>query len=371
MPTSANSFRVHLTNVTGIGASQLLASLLPAIERNPLFKLEHIYLPETGPLSTFTPYDSKIKISIYYRKIPNILSRILECTLLSMRFNGVSPLLVMGDLPLRCRGPQTLFVQSANLLKPTIKSFSMTGIKFWISRQVFRMTCDRVRAFIVQTEAMRVGLEKTYPTIAGRVYVVAQPVPTWLLASKVVRKGRVVRDASGLNLFYPAAGYPHKNHILLSKLDPLASWPVNRLALTLDRKFHPAPMLPWVDCRGFLSPEEMNVEYSLVDALLFLSKLESYGFPLIEAMFVGIPIVCPNLPYAREICGDQAIYFNADEPSSLLVALQTLEARLNDGWWPSWENQLSRIPETWEGVARQILEIACAKTSPVTKISDS
>ena len=36
-----------------------------------------------------------------------------------------------------------------------------------------------------------------------------------------------------------------------------------------------------------------------MDALLFLSTDESYGFPLIEAMFVGLPIICPDLPYAR------------------------------------------------------------------------
>ena len=30
--------------------------------------------------------------------------------------------------------------------------------------------------------------------------------------------------------------------------------------------------------------------------LCYLSKEESFGFPLIEAMYLGLPIVCPDLP---------------------------------------------------------------------------
>lgn len=363
--------RVHLTNVTGAGASRLLESLLPAIEMDPLFSVERIELPQCGPLASYKSSSSKTVTSIYFRNLPNVISRILECTVLARRFDGDSPLLVMGDLPLRCRSPQTLFVQTANLLKPVFQRYDMESLKFWIARQVFRMNCSRVSSFIVQTKVMRDALEKSYPSIAGRVYVVGQPVPTWLLTTKLKRKGRVGRATRGLNLFYPASGYSHKNHFLLSRLDPLVSWPVNRLALTIDEFTDLAPRLPWVDCLGFLSPEEMISEYSQADALLFLSKKESYGFPLIEAMFVGIPIVCPDLAYAREICGDQAIYFDPDDPSSLLSALKALEVLLLAGWWPSWERPLSRIPKSWNDIARQMLTIACIHVMPLPVVDRS
>jgi glycosyltransferase involved in cell wall biosynthesis len=94
-----------------------------------------------------------------------------------------------------------------------------------------------------------------------------------------------------------------------------------------------------------------------VDALLFLSKKESYGFPLLEAMFVGLPIVCPDRPYARIICGDQAIYFDPDEPDSLLIALLNLKKKLADGWWPDWSEQLMPIPKDWKEVARKMMNI--------------
>ena len=49
------------------------------------------------------------------------------------------------------------------------------------------------------------------------------------------------------------------------------------------------------------------------DALLFLSE-KDFGFPLIEAMYLGLPIVCPDLPFARALWND-AIYFDPNDIS--------------------------------------------------------
>ena len=45
--------RLHLTNVAGAGASQLLQSLLPALERDPGVVVERIELPDRGKLADY------------------------------------------------------------------------------------------------------------------------------------------------------------------------------------------------------------------------------------------------------------------------------------------------------------------------------
>lgn len=351
--------RLHLTNVAGAGASQLLQSLLPALERDPGVMVERIELPDRGKLANYRSSSPTTVAEVYRRRLPNALSRMLECTWLASRFDGESPLLVLGDLPLRCRGPQTVFLQQSNLLKPERADWRPSRIKYVLGRAIFQSNLDRVRAFIVQTDVMRDALERSYPGVAGRVHVIAQPVPTWLLHSGLKRQARVRAPGQALDLIYPAAGYPHKNHVLLSRLDSGAGWPVKQLVLTLDAAAHPSPGLSWVRCCGFLSTQEMIAAYSQVDALLFLSKEESYGFPLVEAMFVGLPVVCPDLPYARTLCGDQAFYFNPDQPDSLREALVALQSRLDQGWWPAWEDRLVNIPPDWDTVARMMLQVAC------------
>lgn len=357
--------RLHLTNAAGAGAVQLLQSLLPALERAAGGAVSRIYLPNRGPLASYAPSSDGTQASVYRRRLPNVASRLLECTVLASRLGGESPLLVLGDLPLRCDAPQVVFVQNAHLLEPSASHSWSNAIRFGVSRAVFRSNLRRADAFIVQTEVMRDRFEAAYPAVRGRVHVIGQPVPGWLLEAGLSRRGPASGRGDRLRLVYPAAGYPHKNHRLLSRIAPSrgVEWPIERLALTLDPALDPAPGLSWVDCVGFLPPARMIEEYRGADALLFLSLEESYGFPLLEAMFVGLPVVCPDLPYARTLCGDEALYFDPRDVDSLEAALRDLRHRLDAGWWPDWRAQMTPIPTSWDDVAARMLAVVrgCAR----------
>ncbi|MEO5659078.1 MAG: glycosyltransferase [Polaromonas sp.] len=354
--------RLHLTNVAGAGATQLLQSLLPALERSSQSTIVQINLPDREALASYAATSTSARLARYRRRLPNAISRLLECTLFGRQFDGKAPLLVLGDLPLRCRAPQTVFVQTSHLLRPARFRWSVAAVKFAISRMIFRLNMHCASAFIVQTQLMKDALISTYPAVAGKVHVIAQPVPAWLLQTKLVRTSRKLIKGEGLNLIYPAASSPHKNHKLLSGIasQSAGTWPVQRLVLTVAEELNPAPSVAWINCLGFLSAQQMIQAYSDVDALLFLSQDESYGFPLVEAMFIGLPIICPDLPYARTLCGDEAVYFESNNLSSLKKAVSTMNNKINSGWWPDWSEQMSLIPASWEAVADGMLSITTA-----------
>jgi hypothetical protein len=71
-------------------------------------------------------------------------------------------------------------------------------------------------------------------------------------------------------------------------------------------------------------------------------------------MHLGLPIVCPDLPYARALCGSGAIYFNLDSVESLYEAISNLHIRLLRGWRPDWSIQISKLPMNWNDVANEI-----------------
>lgn len=358
------SLRLHLTNVAGAGATQLLLSLLPALERNAGAQISEIHLPSRGRLASYQKSPDTGVSRNYRRWLPNSLSRLLECFVFARRFDGNTPLLVLGDLPLRCRAPQVVFVQTSHLLKPKRFHWSFENLKFAISRQVFRLNARYADAFIVQTNVMRAALAASYPSIADKIRVVAQPVPSWLLESTPRPSGFRHGRKEKLRLIYPAAGYPHKNHRLLADIKPelCLSWPIETLQLTIPVEKHPAPSVPWVQCVGLLSAPEMIQAYRDVDGLLFLSTDESYGFPLVEAMFMGLPIVCPDLPYARALCANHAIYFDPLSVDSLRNAIDTLHTSISAGWWPDWTQQLSAFPKNWDVVADEMIEVARSAT---------
>ena len=352
------TLRVHLTNISGAGATQLVQSLLPALEQSSAVEITQVYMPDRGALAG---YQTQGHALTYGRRLPNSLSRLLECTILAGQFDGDEPLLVLGDIPLRCKAPQTVLVHTPNLLKPTTRIWSMGALKYAISRWLFRLNAEYARAYIVQTPWMRDALASSCPGIVDRIHVIAQPVPAWLLAANLDKRTRRTSQSPKLNVIYPSAWYPHKNHKLLGDItaDQAKDWPVDSFQLTIPQDKNPAPSVNWIKCTGFLAPGEMIQAYQCTDAMVFLSTDESYGFPLIEAMFVGLPIICPDLPYARVLCGEGAIYFDPHSVHSLHRAILTLEAQLAKGWWPDWGRQLENIPKDWSQVASEMTAVAC------------
>lgn len=136
--------RLHLTNVAGTGASKLLQSLMPALERVADVVVERIELPDRVLLADYSSCSTNAVVEVYRRRLPNALSRLLECIWLVRRFDGDSPLLVLGDLPLRCRGPQTVFLQQSNFLKRKWADWRPSRRKYALGRVIFQSNLDRV-----------------------------------------------------------------------------------------------------------------------------------------------------------------------------------------------------------------------------------
>ena len=351
-------FRIHMTNITGAGANELAMSLLPTLFRLKGSSVDKVYISKD--VYSYDRRMGKACVVMYRRIMPRSISRFLECTLFSSKFNGCSPIFVLGDLPLRCKAPQTVFVQTPHLLKPENIRFNLGSLKYSVSRFIFSVNKKYVRAFIVQTDVMRDGISNSYGINKNKIHVIPQPVPSWLLDSGL-RRSSQRKERSKLRLFYPAAYYPHKNHSLLSQLRKQEGlpWPVENLVLTIDESLNPLKGMSSVHCTGQLPSENMIAEYSKTDALLFLSSMESFGFPLVEAMYIGLPIICPDLPYARALCGTQAIYFIPSDIKSLCDSILVLKNRLDQGWFPDWSEQLCSLPDDWESVASQMVEVVC------------
>ena len=58
-----------------------------------------------------------------------------------------------------------------------------------------------------------------------------------------------------------------------------------------------------------LSDAQLNEIYELASCLLYFSKVEGFGLPLIEAAQHGVPIIVRDAPVFREVCGEHAFYF--------------------------------------------------------------
>ena len=246
-----------------------------------------------------------------------------------------------------------------NLISPLVDKNAGISFKFKIARLLFRYNLKFVKKMVVQTSVMQQHLEQSYPELIDRIVVIPQPAPqSEYLSAKTVHDKTHFDSQTKLTLFYPAAGYPHKNHQIFNGMEknPEATRLIKEICITLEQS-EVQHFPPWINNLGRLSLQQCGEYYQNVDALFFPSLTESYGLPLIEAMVCGLPIVCADLPYAHCVCGEQAIYFDPEDPDSALAALNLLCEKLALGWQPDWSSQLSKLPESWNDVVLQFLKL--------------
>jgi glycosyltransferase involved in cell wall biosynthesis len=69
-----------------------------------------------------------------------------------------------------------------------------------------------------------------------------------------------------------------------------------------------------------VAPAMISDLFRLADALLFPSRMEGFGIPLLEAGLSRIPIFCSDLPVFREVAPEAAVMFSLDEPAAAIAA---------------------------------------------------
>lgn len=85
-----------------------------------------------------------------------------------------------------------------------------------------------------------------------------------------------------------------------------------------------------IKCYQYIeSNEEMHRMIAEAKIFLFLSLIEGFGFPPVEAMQLGIPVVCSKMSSLPEVVGDAAILVDPCEPDEVADALVKLQNDAN------------------------------------------
>jgi glycosyltransferase involved in cell wall biosynthesis len=82
---------------------------------------------------------------------------------------------------------------------------------------------------------------------------------------------------------------------------------------------------------GRMPYEEMASVYHRADLLLYPSFLEGFGFPPLEAMAVGTPVVASNASCLPEVLGDGALLVDPHDDASFAAAIESVIANPDEG----------------------------------------
>jgi glycosyltransferase involved in cell wall biosynthesis len=139
-------------------------------------------------------------------------------------------------------------------------------------------------------------------------------------------------------------GFPHRLLIAGGKgwlFEPIAAL-VEELGLQNDVTF-----------TGYVPAEDLPALYSAAACVLLPSLHEGFGFPVLEAMACGAPVVCSNVSSLPEVAGDAALLVPPTDADALAAALRLvltqpqLAARMREAGL----RQAARF--TWERCVRE------------------
>jgi glycosyltransferase involved in cell wall biosynthesis len=82
---------------------------------------------------------------------------------------------------------------------------------------------------------------------------------------------------------------------------------------------------------GFVPDEDLAALYRQAHATLFVSRAEGFGYPVLEAMACGSPVITSNVSSLIEVAGDVALTVDPEDPERIAQAIvateQSTEAR--------------------------------------------
>jgi glycosyltransferase involved in cell wall biosynthesis len=108
---------------------------------------------------------------------------------------------------------------------------------------------------------------------------------------------------------------------------------------------------------GFVDDADLPALYRNAALFAFPSLYEGFGFPVLEAMACGVPVVCSNASSLPEVAGDAALLIAPSDTDGLAAAMaRALEdADLRRDMVARGFVHVAQF--TWERAARQLLAV--------------
>jgi glycosyltransferase involved in cell wall biosynthesis len=136
--------------------------------------------------------------------------------------------------------------------------------------------------------------------------------------------------------FYPAATWPHKNHINLIRaykiLKDTRGIREKMVWTGVTKENHGAVfqeaeklgVLSDIVHLGYVSFRDLPAMFNGARLLVFPSFFEGFGIPVLEAMGTGLPIACADATSLPEVAGDAAVYFDPNDPEDMAEKIHCL-----------------------------------------------
>jgi glycosyltransferase involved in cell wall biosynthesis len=201
----------------------------------------------------------------------------------------------------------------------------------------YRAFCEQATYVCVQTEWTKADLVGNYKLPPQKVAVIAWGAAT----DPNICTSATTRVVDKYNLpqtffFYPAVTWPHKNHLcLLHALKILrdehglsstlvSTGMITGFHKTLAQAAREAGISQQIKYLGFIPAEDLLGLYRAATAMVYPSRFEGFGLPILEAFQASTPVLCSNSSVLPEVAQNGALYFNPDDSAELASLMRRI-----------------------------------------------
>ena len=239
--------------------------------------------------------------------------------------------------------PQILMIQGEISFNPYYQEAVLPRLS-WLERMGFALRRRLVRWSMRHSDIVLFPSETAMKSVVGDDPALARKSRVNHLCAEDrltnLQNTRTWREDGILKALYISVYYPHKDPLTLvrgiRKLRESGTNATARITMK-DEDFTHWSSGP-SDLKKMRAPENSdfvtldhvphkNIDSELQhhDVLVSTSLAETFGFPLVESMAAGIPVVATDVPIHREICGDAALYFAPEDSDDLAKQLMKLD----------------------------------------------
>jgi glycosyltransferase involved in cell wall biosynthesis len=224
----------------------------------------------------------------------------------------VTPQGFRTDLPTIYQPHDLLHVHLPETLAPLRRAYR---------ERAYREFSQRATFVAAMTDWGRVDLCRELELDPGRVAVVP-----WAPVAGLEPMARTEQAAPrpGLPerfLLYPAQTWPHKNHVRLLeaiallraegvKVDLVCTGRLNGHFAVIKKRVADLALDDQVQFLGYVTTEELSALYARATALVFPSRFEGWGLPVVEAFAFGLPVAASNATVLPEVTAGAALLFD-------------------------------------------------------------
>lgn len=294
-------------------------------------KSEYIFLLPDLPEFRALEYKSNISVQ-YVKKRFGIVGAIFNAIFLNywyipkiLRSTNVRSVLAFGNfLSFSTSAKKIVLLHHPYLVDESLyQTLPIFAKKIeWLKRLLFSKTVKNVDVIVVQSRYMQECFKKCYPKEIDKTVVIPNPLSSVLANIKDVEFTESNNSQNKLfQILYVSRFYPHKNHTFLIHVSDLLEQQGfnHQFLVTVDPKLVGADSFlnktksnPRFNNIGELPQADLEMYYKTCDLFIFPSKSETFGNPIIEAMFFSCPLLLPNLGYASALAQSIAEFYKPD-----------------------------------------------------------